>query len=105
MPANRVSFLAETSGTGLHLLRLYSGTDMSIKAPFPGRVRFIVKDRISHNRVLSACKGNNQGAHGPACVPPWSRQQTELETEGKNFITILNYLSRHSKTLKQHFSL
>ena len=32
MPASTVSFSAETSGTGLYLLRLYSKTGMSIKA-------------------------------------------------------------------------
>ena len=72
--ANRVSFFAENSGTGSHLLRLYSGTDISIKASFPGQVRFIVKNRISHNRVLGASKGNSQGAYGPSFVRPWSRQ-------------------------------
>ena len=100
MPANRVSFLAKNSRTGSHLLCLYSGTDMSIKASFPGQVRFIVKNRISHNRVLGASKGNNQGAYGPSCVPPWSRQRTELETEGKNFITVLNILSCHRKNFE-----
>ena len=43
MPDNRVSFLAENSGTWSHLLRFYSGTDMSTKASIPGQVRFIVK--------------------------------------------------------------
>ena len=104
MPANRVSFLAENSGTGSQLLRLYSGTDMPIKASLLGQVRLIVKNRISHNRVLGASQGDDHGAYGPSCVSPWSRQQTELETEGKTFITILNILSRYSKTLKQHFS-
>ena len=69
MPANRVSFLAENSGTGSHLLRLYAGTDMSIEASFPGQVRFLVKNKSSHNRALGAPKGNNQGTYGPSCVP------------------------------------
>ena len=92
--------LVASPGTGSHLLRL-SGTDMSIKASFPGQDRFIVKNRISRNRVLRASKGNNQGAYGSSCVPPWSRQQTEL----KHFILILNILPRHSETLKEDFNL
>ena len=70
MNANRASFLGENSETGSHLLFLYSGTDMSIKASFLGQVRFIVKTRISHNSVLCASKGNNQAAYRPFCVPP-----------------------------------
>ena len=45
MPANRVSFLAENPRTGSQLLRLYSGTDMTIKASVPGQLRFIVKNK------------------------------------------------------------
>ena len=61
MSANRVSFSAENFRTGLCLLRLYSGTGMSIKA-FSRTSQIHRKNKIRHNRALVAPKGNNQGA-------------------------------------------
>ena len=43
MPANRVSFSAEHSGTGLCLFRLYSGTGLYFLGLFLGQVRLLLK--------------------------------------------------------------
>ena len=45
MPANRVSFSAENSGTGLCFFRLYSGTGLFFLGPFSGTGQIVVKNQ------------------------------------------------------------
>ena len=45
MPANRVSFSAENSGTGLYLFRLYSGTGLYFLGFFSGTGQIVVKNQ------------------------------------------------------------
>ena len=43
MPANRVSFSAENSGTGLYLFRLYSETGLYFLHLYSGTGQIVVK--------------------------------------------------------------
>ena len=45
MPANRVSFSAENSGTGLYHFRLYSGTGLYFLGLFSGTGQIVVKNQ------------------------------------------------------------
>ena len=57
MPAKRVSFSAENSGTGLYLLCFYSRTGLYFSGPYSGTGHIVVKKiQTSYERALEASK-------------------------------------------------